>query len=172
MNCWKEQSCSEWVPACTGATRGAMGYHCPMLPWRCVNREHLLPWLALLCVISPKTNKKTTKKNPPFWIFRARFISVHSLDCRKSLGINAMEKLGKGTYVKHCSTMGRLLPHHPGLLKDNLVTMFLCRMYVCFLVTNSSMGLHLLALRGLWAEIPHFLKKYFWFEVLFLDILN
>lgn len=49
-----------------------------------------------------------------------------SLDCGKSWGINAVEKLGKGTYVKHCTSMRGLLPHHPSLLKDNLVIRIPC----------------------------------------------
>lgn len=89
-----------------------------------------------------------------------------SLDCGKSWGINAVEKLGKGTYVKHCTSMRGLLPHHPSLLKDNLVIRIPCFCaQQCFLVSNSPVELQLLALCWLWGEILHFLKEYFWFEL-------
>lgn len=154
MNGGREQNCVRWVPVYTGATWGATGYHCPMLSQQHVNIEHLLPWMALLCMVSPKKNFLGFKSLAP------------SLDCGKSWGINAVEKLGKGTYVKHCTNTRGLLPHHPSLLKDNLVICIPCFCaQQCFLVSNSSVELQLLALCWLRGEILHFLKEYFWFEL-------
>lgn len=102
-----------------------------------------------------------TKKN--FLGFKSL---AHSLDCGKSWGINVVEKLWKGTYVKHCTNTRGLLPHHPSLLKDNLVICIPCFCaQQCFLVSNSSVELQLLALCWLRGEILHFLKEYFWFEL-------
>lgn len=141
------------VPAGTGATRGSVGYHGPILSQGHVHSKHLsrLEWHSFVW-----SHKKLA------WVFRAQPI----LWIVASLGAFILQR----NRVKY---LYEELHHHGqgrGLLpRNSLVSLRIIwisvyhvsvhNVSVVFLVKDSLLGLHMFAPCWLQVEIPHFLKK-------------